>query len=94
MHHFPIPFSVKYNIKMRYSHFYLKKKNENTVLKAFRKFRFFENSIPIFTKIIFVQDVPRFFLVVSKHFGLRKRMNTGFYGFENPEIMKTSSFDV
>ena len=45
-------------------------------------------------KVIFPQNDSILFLDFLKHFGIIKRINTGLYGFKNPEIMEFGDFDV
>ena len=45
-------------------------------------------------KIICFEDVPIYFLIFFEVCWYKKAINTGLQGFENPEIMEMSSFDV
>ena len=71
---FPILIFTKYNIRMRYSFIY-KKEIKKETRRCLRLSEFPKMStilILIFTYIIFVQDVPRLFLISLKPFVIIK----------------------
>ena len=61
-------------------------------MPVFSKFDIFLKSR--YVKIIFVKDISTHFLIFFAVFWYSKVINTGLQGFENPEIMKMSSFEV
>ena len=76
---------------MIYSNFQQKQSMVHMRSKDFEKIESFvshafkNNSFPGHSNIV---------LVFLKRLGIRKRIDTGFYGLKNPEIMHMSSFDV
>ena len=83
-HRFPVPIFTHADKTWDARHFRKKKTKRNEHGTDASKNSKHYKGIPLFTKIIFSQDGPRFFLYSLKHSGIIKWMSMGFYGFENP----------
>ena len=91
IHLFLILIFVKYNLKTILRNQKKRKRKRKNVHRPSEIFEIID--VQIYKNNMF-PGCSHIFSAFLKHFGIAKWVNTGFYGFGNPEIMKMSSFDV